>query len=109
MVAPTTSQVEPGSAITIEPLLYGVAAEISLAIFYIANMVSIEFIKVICSIEKKASLLDWSVKTEHRPSNETRDQDQLEGLSDLTWTTSTAAEIDLDCGMTTPKSERRRE
>jgi hypothetical protein len=56
MVAPTTSQVEPGSAITIEPLLYGVAAEISLAIFYIANMVSIEFIKVICSIEQESVL-----------------------------------------------------
>ena len=49
-------RVETGSDITFEPFLYGVAAEISLAIFYIANMASIEFIKVICSIEQESVL-----------------------------------------------------
>ena len=49
-------QVETESVTTFEPLLYGVAAEISLAIFYIANMASIEFVKVICSIEQESVL-----------------------------------------------------
>jgi hypothetical protein len=48
--------VETGSDITFEPFLYGVAAEISLAIFYIANMASIEFIQVICNIEQESVL-----------------------------------------------------